>query len=224
MPLGQETINQVISYCDRDVPDYDRVLGYFDFVKNQELVEALATEYVAARYIYKLGEALNVSEGKLEAHAKFQIVQYAAIYEAVIVNVLWEHYPESIQVTNIEYYSSLKKAAQLPSSINIMTDNQEEIFLCIETKSKNTQHSIKFDNKVDAAVSIGFVDRNIGEEIKEFFRVRNGVHIENAVKNDINYELELSKLAYRRVLPFTVGIRGFLQTGALPDDARPAQL
>lgn len=103
----------------------------------------------------------------------------------------------------------------------IRTREDEEIFLCTEFKRKNTRHSIKFDDKVDAAISIGFLDNNIGQEIKEFYRLRNGIHLENAIKNDITYELEQSALAYRRIRPFTVGVREFLRTGSLPEDARP---
>lgn len=221
MPLDENTRQKVLDYSDHYLPSFDQVSRYFDFVDDVGLREMLASEFMAARYIYKLGEALNVSDRKLAAHAKFQIVQYASIYEAVVVHVLWSKYGHSQQVTAIEYYSALKKAASVPKDISIKTTEDEEVFLCIETKRKNSQHSIKFDDKIDAAVSIGFVDPELGAEIKEFYRLRNGIHIENALKNQIAYELEQSLLAYRRMLPFTKGIREFLLTGTLPDEARP---
>jgi hypothetical protein len=72
-----------------------------------------------------------------------------------------------------------------------------------------------------AAVEIGFVDPILGGEIKEIFKLRNGVHIENAVKNGIAYELSQAQLAYWRMVPFTTGVRDFLATGKLSDAARP---
>lgn len=221
MPLNKEDRENVLRYCDRDVPTAAQVAGLFDFVVDAALKDALTREYQAARYIYKLQEALNVSDEKLAAHAKFQIVQFASIYEAIIVHILWSRYPESPEVRNIEFYKALRKIAQFPKNIEVKTPEGLEVHLCIEAELKNTRHSIKFDDKVDAAVAIGFIDPALGEEIKEIFKIRNGVHIENAVKNEIAYEIGQAQLAYWRMIPFTTGIRDFLATGKLSDAARP---
>lgn len=221
MPLNQNDRDNVMRYCDRDVPDAAKVESYFDYVKDSELKSALVREYIAARYIYKLQEALNVSGEKLAAHAKFQIVQFAAIYEALIVHILWTRFPDSSEVRNIEYYTTLRKVAKFPNNLDVKTKKGNEIHLCIESDIRNTRHSIKFDDKVDAAVAIGFVDIKLGNEIKEIFKARNGVHIENAVKNQIAYEISQSQLAYWRMKPFTIGIREFLTKGKISDAARP---
>ncbi|CCT59732.1 hypothetical protein ACE4RV_01050 [Acetobacter persici] len=223
MPLNKTDRDNVIRYCDRDVPASALVEGYFDFVQDADLKSALVREYIAARYIYKLQEALNVSDEKLAAHAKFQIVQFAAIYEALIVHILWTHFAESPEVRAIEYYKTLRKVAQFPKNLEVNTKEGLEVHLCIEAEIRNTRHSIKFDDKIAAAVKIGFVDPSLGEEIKEFFKTRNGVHIENAVKNEIEYEISQSQLAYWRIKPFTTGIRDFLTTGKLTEAARPKQ-
>jgi hypothetical protein len=221
MPLNKTDRENVLRYCDRDVPDATLVESYFDFVNDAGLKSALVREYIAARYIYKLQEALNVSDEKLAAHAKFQIVQFAAIYEALIVHVLWTHFAASPEVRAIEYYKALRKVAHFPKNLEVNTTEGLEVHLCIEAEIRNTRHSIKFDDKMDAAVKIGFVDPSLGEEIKEFFKTRNGVHIENAVKNEIEYEISQSQLAYWRIRPFTTGIRDFLTTGKLSEAARP---
>lgn len=221
MPLNQSDRDNVLRYCDRDVQPLGLVEAYFDFIKDTNLKSALVKEYLAARYIYKLGEALAVRDEKLAAHAKFQIVQYASIYEAIIVHVLWTHYEESPEVKAIQNFNSLRKVASMPKNIEVKTTEGVGVHLCIEAENKNTPHSIKFDDKVDAAVKIGFVDPDLGEEIKEIFKIRNGVHIENAIKKAIEYEIEQSQLAYWRIKPFTVGVRDFLTTGKLSDAARP---
>jgi hypothetical protein len=108
--------------------------------------------------------------------------------------------------------------------LQLLTTSNEEVTLCTNVKQRTSRVSIKFDDKVDAAVRIGFVDENLGNEIKDFYKLRNAIHIESAIKNDIKYELSSSQLAFRRMQPFTRGIKGFLQTGQLPDDARPRKL
>ena len=221
MPLNETDRANVLRYCDRDLEDKTQVESLFDFIENSDLRSALVREYIAARYIYKLQEALSVNNDKLAAHAKFQIVQYASIYEAVIVHVLWNYFPTRPEVAKIEFFKSLRKVGPFQQGLDIRTKEGVEVHPCIEVEVKNTQHSIKFEDKVNAAVEIGFIDENLGEEIKDIFKIRNGVHIENAVKNEIEYEIEQSQLAYWRIRPFTIGVRDFLSTGIISDAARP---
>jgi len=48
------------------------------------------------------------------------------------------------------------------------------------------------------------------DEIKNFYTLRNSIHIEAAAKKNIEYEIEQSKLAYRRLRPFIDDIKKFL--------------
>lgn len=221
MPLNKEDRDNILRYCDRDVPNEAIVNGFFDFIADERLRSAIVKEYLAARYIYKLGEALAVSDAKLAAHAKFQIVQFASIYEAVIVHTLWTHFREHDEVKRIETAKVWKKAATMPANVTMKTNEGLDLSLCYESAQTVTTHAIKFDDKVDAAVAIGFIDRTIAEEIKEFFWLRNGVHIENAVKKEIEYEIAQSQNAFWRLKPLLIGVRGFLRTGQLPEGAKP---
>lgn len=219
MPLEETDRAKVIKYCDRDLPDRMHVLEMFKFVSSKELLNRIELEFHSARYIYKLGEALNVADEKQHAHVKFQIVQYASIYEAVIVYLLWNRYPDHAAVTEIEYHSTFKQHATLPKGLQMLSADNEEIFLCREVKQKTPKASIKFDDKVEAAVKIGFIEKALGDEIKRFYKLRNAIHLEGAVKNQTKYELDQSKLAFRRMKPFTEGISGFLENGAIPESA-----
>lgn len=220
MPLEKTIRDEILQYCDRDLASDTQVMQMFDFIDNERLKERVISEYKAARYIYKLGEALSVESDKLHPHVKFQIVQYASIYEALIVYFLWEKYPDHDAVTSIEFHTTFRKAAAMPSSIQLLTSAGEDITLCIEARQKTSRVSIKFDDKVDAAVKIGFLDGELGEEIKSLYKLRNAIHLESALKNDVQYELASSQLAFRRMLPFTRGLRAFLNNGKLPASAR----
>lgn len=221
MPLKREVRDQVLEYCEKDLPPRDNVSELFSFIDDVKLRERVEAEFHAARYIYKLGEALDADEEKLHSHVKFQIVQYAGIYEAIIVKLLWTTFANHAEVAKIEYHNTLRKAVSLPPTLQVTTQEGEAIFLCVERKERTPAISIKFDDKVDAAVAIGFVDQEIGQEIKAFYKLRNAIHLESAVKNETRYEIKYSQLAYRRMLPFTQGIKGFLSNGRLPPDAKP---
>jgi len=221
MPLFESERKRVLEYCDAHLPDDATVTAMFDFLQDEKLRTQIESEYYAARYIYKLGEALAVDEDRLHAHVKFQIVQYAGIYEAIVVHLLWSVFQTSPEVTDIQFHSAYRLATALPKTISLSTaDTGEEILLCTLTRQKTTPHSIKFDDKVDAAVKIGFLDVEIGQDIKRFYKLRNAIHLESAVKFETRYELADSQLAYLRMQPFVLGVREFLSSGVLPAEAR----
>lgn len=223
MPLSSEIRQEVLEYCDRHVESRSRIPSYFDFIDDVALRNQIVSEYVAARYIYKLGEALLVDEERLHAHVKFQIVQFASIYEVMIVYMLWEKFREHEAVRKIEYHDTYKRIAKLPNNVRLVGKPDIGLSICERSAEKTAVQSIKFDDKVNASVEIGFIDAEIADEIKLFYKMRNGIHIESTVKNQIKFELESSLLAYRRIKPVTTGMKAFLKTGALPKAARPKQ-
>src|SRR5262249_48557358 len=150
----------------------------FDFIPDTALRDRLGLEFYSARYLYKLGEALAVTEERTHAHAKFQITQYASIYEAVIVDLLWNKYATHPAVVDIDTHSTFRKVATLPETVKLTTAGGEKIHWCVEKKEKTSVMSIKFDDKVDASVAIGFINKVLGEEIKEFYKLRNAMHID----------------------------------------------
>jgi hypothetical protein len=93
--------------------------------------------------------------------------------------------------------------------------------LCVKRLEKTNSFSIKFDDKINAAVKIGFVKSDIGDRIKEFYRLRNAIHLETAIKKSINYELDQSRLAYETLDPFLKQIQIYLRS--LPTTDAPLE-
>jgi hypothetical protein len=210
MPLETKTINEVLNYCKRDLPqDHNWYINEFDFIKDQALQESLAREFYTARYIYKLMEALFLEDYELHAHLKFQIIQYASIYEAVINYLLLNNFKEDENVKKISAHISLREIAAL-SGLTEITYEGNKIFTCLKKETKTPWTSIPFHDKVDASVDIGFVNEIYADEIKSFYTLRNSIHIEAAAKKNIEYEIEQSKIAYKRLRPFIDDIKAFL--------------
>ena len=71
MPIRQDVQKEILDYCDQHLPNDKWFLQQFDFIDDEGLQARLAVEFYAARYVYKLGEALAVGGSRLHAHCKF---------------------------------------------------------------------------------------------------------------------------------------------------------
>jgi hypothetical protein len=214
MGLSPAQIAEINAYCKRDLPDLPWFLEEFDFVEQPTLRMRLARAFYAARYIYKLMEALQVTGDELHAHVKFQVIQYASIYEAIITYLLWSKFHHHDRVKRLESHKSYKKIAGLAGPTKI-TYEEEEVSLCVYRETKTWKNAIKFNDRVDAAVDVGFVRSAYGPEIKRIYELRNLAHIEKEAEEEIELEIENSKLAYRRMQPFVADIKEFLRSGSL---------
>jgi hypothetical protein len=212
IPLESEAIARIKDYINRDLPSgIYWYMEQFDFIKNKDLQEYLAYDFYSARYIYKIMEALNASFSEKEAHVKFQIIEYASIYEAVICYLLWQVFPTHQAVEEIEYHIEYRPMPALSSKAKLLYDS-EETFICKKINAKTPEASISFTDKVDAAVKIGFIDISHADDIKNIYKLRNTVHTATAAKKNIEYEIEQSKIAYERMKPFIDNIKNFLNS------------
>lgn len=214
MGLDSAQIDEIKAYCRRDLPAFPWFLEEFDFVEQETLRARLARAFYTARYVYKLMEALQVTGDELHAHVKFQVIQYASIYEATISYLLWNKFRDHGRVKSLETHKSYKKVAGLAAPTKI-TFEGEEVSLCLYRDTKTWRNAIKFNDRVDAAVDIGFVRKPYGEEIKRIYELRNLTHIEAEAEKEIELEIQNSKLAYLRMQPFVADIKEFFSNGRL---------
>jgi hypothetical protein len=202
MPLPEPIRIDIEDYCKRDLSgDLQWHIDQFGFVTDTELQKRLGRAYYAARYISKLMEALFVSGGERHSFVKFQIMQYASIYEAAISHLLWGRYKDNPEVKNLETHKAYKPVSAL-GSLTAMKYGEEKLFTCVYRDSKTPKNTIPFKDKVDCAVRIGFVDVTYAEDIKRTYELRNLAHIETEAEKQIDVELEQSRLSYWRMKPF----------------------
>src|SRR6476660_2962170 len=116
MPLKQELREEILAYCIRDLPgDMQWHIEQFSFVDNAELKNSLGRAYYAARYVAKLMEALRPEDEFSHPFVKFQIIQYASIYEAVVAFLLWTKFADHPEVKSLQTHKAYKPVSALGS-------------------------------------------------------------------------------------------------------------
>jgi hypothetical protein len=216
MPLPQFLRSQILEYCTNDLPgDMEWHAEQFDFILDPELKRRLGRAFYSARYVAKLMEATLASGDQKHPFVKFQIIQYASIYEAVITYLLWGPYKEHPEVRGIETHKAYRKVPALSSSTTMTWHSEqfgdEELFACVYRATRTRKNSIPFPDRLDCAVRIGLVNEANGGDIKAIYQLRNLTHIETEAERNIEVEIEHSRLGYWRLKPFLEVVKNFLE-------------
>ena len=201
MPLEDITRNSINAYCKRDLGDLQWHIDQFSFIANVDLQRKLGRAFYSARYVYKLMEALFATGDERHAFVKFQIMQYASIYEAVISYLLWNRYKNNPEVIRLQTHKAYKRVYAF-ASITSMSYDSEEVFPCVYRNETTRRDSIAFPDKVDCAIRIGFVEEKYSAEIKSLYKLRNLAHLETEAEKQIEVEIEQAKNGYWRMKPF----------------------
>lgn len=210
MPLNEKIIEEINEYCKRDLPgEVEWHTEQFEFVKDDELKKRLGRAYYSARYIYKLMEALYSSKEERHPFVKFQVIQYASIYEALINYLLWNVFSEHEEVKKLQTHMAYKPVSALGSSCK-MTYDDKELYTCVYKESKTHRNSIPFKDKVDCSVRIGFIEEKYSEDVKRIYKLRNLAHIETEAKTMEELEIEDAKNGYWRIKPILEKIQELL--------------
>jgi hypothetical protein len=146
-------------------------------------------------------EALAAADDRLHPFVKFQIMQYASIYEAVISYLLWGPYKDNPLVQKMQTHKAYKPVAAMAAPTTIKYGD-EDVFTCVNREAKTPKSSISFGDKVDCAVAIGFLDRAYADDIKKIYKLRNLAHIETEAETEIEVEISHAKAGYWRIKPF----------------------
>lgn len=190
MSLSKGIKEQIISYCMRDLPDNSWYENQFDFIKDKSLRKRLATEFKATRFAYKLYEGIQATEENMLFEIRHQIFAYASIYEAIIDYLLKEYYSDTNEFFELTHY-------------NIDKNKTSKL-------RKKCFRRISFAKKCETAKKLRLIHAynkngivvDFPEELIQIYRFRNSIHISAEERNNIKFELELSKKAYFRMKPF----------------------
>lgn len=227
----------IIDYCMRDLPCEDWYEENFNFVKNHELKTRLISEFKNARFIYKIFEGLSATDELLLAEVRMQVLMYASIYEATLHYVLFDEYYKNDPLIKELLVQRVNKPFSIPteqlSKINtFLAHDGKTVIPYFETEQKREIEKIRFEEKCIVAFKIGLLteiteqgreDADILSDLKRIdkvptfcseliriYEVRNAIHLHAELKKEVEYHLQLSRIAYRRIQPFLAQIKNKL--------------
>ena len=224
MPLPKSSQEEIQKYCESHLPKEDWYEEEFDFIQDYDFKKRIIEEFQSVRYAYKLYEGLEATDIHLRFQIRSQILSYASIYEAVLEYVLNTYYSDTPE------YEDLTHQDNVPTNICIPQDKRErlqaelshdgkEIYTVYYKRKKKQNTSIRFDDKCRTAENLNLIGKihredsviDLPAEIIEIYSYRNGIHLIAEQRKEIKYELELGKLAYRRLKPFIEQIKNRLK-------------
>lgn len=224
MPLSKKVQKDIYEYCTNHLADEDWYEEEFEFIEDSKLRERLVQEFMGIRFAYKLYEGIEAKDENLIFEIRHQILAYATIYEAVIHYVLYTYYSDTSEFHTLQYHDAPAKISipenKVETISNALLHNGEKIIPYHIQERKKEETQIRFDDKCITAERLGlihpFVNKdgetiNLPKEIIEIYSYRNAIHLAAELRKGIEYELDLSKLAYRRMRPFIDQIKEALQ-------------
>src|SRR5690242_449962 len=205
MPFPDSLAQQVDLYARSDLQgNVDWHIGQFSFLADDAALQRrVGEEFFTARYIYKILEGLHLDDQwAVAAQARLQVLQYASIYEACLHHVLFETSRDHPLVQALGKYTSLKSYDVPPAKFRSFEHDGRTIVASYWAENRAEVSKIRFDDKVDAAVAMSAIEESLGEDLKKIYEARNSIHIHAELKKQLEFDLDLGRLAYLRVKPF----------------------
>lgn len=206
MAFEQSVKDQINQYVGAHIADEAWHVAYFDFIGEPRLAKRLGEEFNSIRYVYKLLEGLEADGWLLRAQIRMQVLSYASIYEAVIHHILFDVLADKPQVVALTEFPT-KKQISIPSeTLALLEKNLEhdgkKIIPTYEAIGKMDESKVRFDKKAECAEALGLLEGWLKDELVEFYEARNAIHIHAEIRKSLDYQIDLSRRAYRRMQPF----------------------
>lgn len=206
MPFQPEIKDYINNYIKGHLPNDVKTEIVFSYIKDEPIRKRIITEYTNTRYIYKFFEGMQATDDLLISQVRLQIIMYANVYEAVIHYILFTLYKDTEAVNEIMYVNALKEISIPSDKLTLLAKSlihdKKNIITCYRDAQKRDITKIRFDEKADAAFKLGLIDEELKEELINFYNIRNAIHLHAELRKGIEYELDMSKLAYWRIEKF----------------------
>lgn len=224
MALPKQIQSEIYKYCDSDLPKEEWYEKEFEFIEDKKLRNRLVQEFSGIRFAYKLYEGIEAVDENLIFEVRHQIFVYATLYEAVIHYILYTYYADTTEFHDMQYHQAPAKisipSSQLVALNKLLVHNGETIIPYHFQERKKDDSQIRFDEKCKTAEKLGLISKylnssgeevDLPKEIIEIYGYRNAIHLIAEQRKGIEYELDLSKRAYRRMRPFIDQIKARLK-------------
>ena len=215
MAFSEKIKKEIESYCISHLASDEWYENEFSFIQDAELKNRIIAEFKAIRFAYKLYEGIGATDANLMFEVRNQILAYASIYEAVLEYVLFTYYFDTDEFDALMHHTipikidiPVNKRCKLQEELS---HDGKEIVPFYYSKKRKEKSKVRFDDKCRTAERLGIIHKFVNKEneeidlpaeLIEIYSYRNGIHIIAEQRKGINYELDLSKRAYRRMRPF----------------------
>lgn len=215
--ITEDMRSAIIRHCMRDiVPDENYIRhqkeiqhesewfnDYFSFLKNKKLAEHLGEAFFQARFVYKLMESLNLNKWKNQGIIKFQILQYASICEALIINTFEEYI-----LNNSTLKSHNPNKRNISRKIHIQLKNKN-VSTIQEVSSIRDLGNIPIYCKSEFLNSQKIINYSIKCKFDNLYEKRNNVHILKAVAADYFPSVVEAIRAFKLMQDLTEELKSF---------------
>lgn len=209
--IPKETRESVVSYCNNHIvpeenyianPTYSHPIEwfkeYFSFISDTNLKNKLAEAYYQARFAYKIVQGLKLTSFKKTAFLKFQIQQYASIYEALLDYTLETYHKEEIKndiLKTIEY-RPVSAFASPTEMFYTEEKKKEKIYTCKKKEFYKALKSIKIDEKTKIAINYRIFDLSVKADLDALYDIRNCIHLLKAAQTNYRPTIKEGKRAF----------------------------
>lgn len=206
MPFSEDIKMNIEHYINLILPPEEWYLENYSFIEDETLRNRIITEFKNARRVYKFFEGMQATEDFKCAEIRIQLLMYASIYEAIVHYLLFDKYknaPEVVELVKCETYKKIDiPSVEKEKLKKSLFHNGKDIIPMFKEKSKKDISKIRFDDKCHTACKMGIITEKLCDELIKIYELRNCLHIHAEIKKDVEYELEMSRTAYRRMQVF----------------------
>lgn len=137
------------------------------------------------------------------AQIKTQVIMYVSIQEAVVNYVLFNLNKDKEPVQKLLFQDRntqimIPKHKKEKLEKNLIHDGKEILTYYKEKKSVD-KTKIRYDQKIKACYQLNLIDEQLKKDLIKLYKYRNTVHIESELKQNLDYNLKMGNLAYRRI-------------------------
>jgi hypothetical protein len=206
MTFDAKIKSAIENYAGAHIADVNWHINFFSFIRHQKLATRLGEEFYSARILYKIMTGLEAKDWMLRAQIRNQIFSYASIYEAVIHHLLFTILATEPRVISLTEFVT-KKLISIPEKHEAilqkyLSHDGKKVVPTFETTARTDESKVRFDRKAECAFELGFITKYLCADLIEIYEARNAIHIHAEIKKSLDYQIDLSKKAYRRLKPF----------------------
>jgi hypothetical protein len=204
MPFSDELQEKILEYVYGHLPReewYEE--NFYTFITDETLRDRLIVEYKNSRVIYKIFEGLQAKDELLLAQIKTQVIMYVSIQEAVVNYVLFDLLEDKDPVQDLLFQERTTQI-MIPRHKKEKLERElihdgREILTFFKEKKEVEKTKIRYDQRVEACYKLNLIDSELKVDLIKLYKYRNTVHLESELRQNLDYNLDMGYLAYKRI-------------------------